>query len=407
MNTSSSVQAAVESLAQGGIVVVVDDANREDEGDLIMGAQFATQDTVAFFLQHTSGFLCTALSSRRARALQLNLMVEDNTESHHTAFLVSVAAREQTTTGISAADRARTVRALADPATQPQSLARPGHIMPLLAKDGGVLERPGHTEASIDLCRLAGIEPAALLCEIVTEDRTDMMRGTELRAFARTHGLAMLAIEDLIDFRYRHQQLARSPDAVLPTKFGGMRALAYTATRQQPTEHLVLVTGDLGDGHDVPVRIHSECLTGDVLGSLRCDCGAQLEESMRRIAANERGVLVYLRGHEGRGIGLAHKLHAYNLQDTLGLDTVDANLALGLPIDDRQYVDAARILINLGVQSVAILSNNPDKATALRKAGIEVRSQEPLQVPLNRHNQRYIHTKQSRMGHSMEQPSST
>lgn len=397
---SSNIAEAVAALAAGGMVVVVDDEDRENEGDLIMAAEHATTDDVAFFLEHTSGFLCVAIDQDRAQSLELDLMVRDNTESHHTAFLVSVDYRHETSTGISAHDRARTVRALADPSIHPTDLARPGHVMPLLAKPGGVRERPGHTEAGVELCRLAGLSGAALLCEIVTPDRRDMLRGPKLREFAARHGMPMLSIADLVGWlEARDAGVRRTGEASIPTDLGTFRALSY---KKGDVEHLVLAMGETEGARDILVRLHSECLTGDLLGSLRCDCGAQLRMAMEAIAAEGRGVVVYMRGHEGRGIGLSQKLRAYELQQHQGLDTVEANVALGLPVDGRDYTDAAAILTDLGVTSVRLMTNNPDKCRALADGGVAVASRLSLETEPNKHNWDYLTAKRHRMGHHLE-----
>jgi 3,4-dihydroxy 2-butanone 4-phosphate synthase/GTP cyclohydrolase II len=405
--TDSPVDRAVRHLARGQVVVVVDDENRENEGDLIMAAEHATPEKVAFFLEYTSGFLCTAITETRAAELDLALMVRDNTEAHRTAFLVSVDYRHATTTGISAADRAATVVALADPATRPDDLARPGHMMPLLARDGGVLKRAGHTEAGVDLCRLAGLTPAALLCELVNPDRTDMMRRPEIDRFAAEHDLPVVTIAELIAHRQAIASLVhRAGEAELPTPLGVFRAVAYQSTSDHQ-EYLAMVLGNVADGQDVLVRVHSECLTGDLFGSLRCDCGPQLDLAMRRIAAAGRGVLVYLRGHEGRGIGLAHKLRAYQLQQEHHLDTVDANLRLGLPVDNREYGIGAHILRDLGVRRVQLMTNNPAKYHGLASYGITIAGRVGLEIRATAHNVAYLSAKRNRLGHLIGPPAAS
>lgn len=399
---SPSIAEAIAALAAGGKVLVLDDEDRENEGDLIMAAEHASTDEVAFFLEHTSGFLCVALDERRADELELDLMVSANTESHRTAFLVSVDYRHGTTTGISAGDRAATIRALADPRLAPADLARPGHVMPLRAKPGGVLERTGHTEAGVDLCRAAGLSGAALLCEVVTPDRRDMMRRPELDAFAAEHGIPMISIAALVEWMRDHCGIRRTGQAAIPTGLGEFRAISYE--QADGVEHLALVMGEVDGGEDVLVRLHSECLTGDLLGSLRCDCGSQLRMALEAVAAAGRGVIVYLRGHEGRGIGLGHKLRAYALQQYRGMDTVEANRALGLPVDSRDYVPAARILAELGIASVRLLTNNPDKCRALVDRGIAVSERLPVEAEPNEHNTRYLAAKRDRMGHLLRQP---
>jgi GTP cyclohydrolase II/3,4-dihydroxy 2-butanone 4-phosphate synthase/GTP cyclohydrolase II len=398
----STITEAVAALSRGGMVLVVDDEDRENEGDLIMAAEHANTDAVAFFLEYTSGFLCVAVDEQRAAELNLGLMVPDNTERHQTAFLVSVDYTPGTSSGISAGDRAATIRALADPQCNPADLARPGHVMPLLAKPGGVLERPGHTEAGVDLCRLAGLSGAALLCEIVTPDRREMMRRDGLRQLAAQHQLPMISIADLRAWRERlERRVTRTGQSSLPTEVGDFEAIAYQSPGDS-VEHLVLVKGDVS-GTDAPlVRVHSECLTGDLAGSLRCDCGAQFRSALSAIADAGSGIMIYLRGHEGRGIGLGHKLRAYELQQWMGLDTVDANLRLGLPVDSRDYGAACDILDDLGVCSVRLLTNNPDKVQALTDRGITVTERvahEPMAGP---HSWSYLTTKRDRMGHLLQ-----
>lgn len=396
-----TVEAALAAIARGEFVVVVDDTDRENEGDLIIAADAITAAQMAFLVRHSSGLVCVALPGERLDALELPLMVKANTESHQTAFTVSVDYRHGTSTGISAADRALTLNALADPASQPDDFARPGHIFPLRAKAGGVIERPGHTEAALDLAVLAGRRPAGVLCEIVNDDGS-MARRPELLAFARQHGLSIITIEQLI--AYRRAQAAESAPQLLaetrlPTRHGEFRLHLYAF---EGGEYPVLLAGEVA-GEGLLTRLHSECLTGDVLGSLRCDCGEQLDLALARIAREGRGALLYLTGHEGRGIGLAAKLRAYALQD-LGLDTVEANQALGLPVDSRDYRAAAAILEHLGVRSVQLLSNNPAKARALQELGIGVPRQLAHEVPANPANQRYLATKRERMGHRLVLP---
>ncbi len=395
-----NIDRAVSELRHGRAVVVVDAEDRENEGDLIMAAEHVSESSVAFFLEHTSGFLCAAITDHRARELKLPPMVVENTESHRTAFLVSVDARG-TGTGISAGDRATTIRALVDPATQSDDLARPGHVLPLQARPGGVLERPGHTEAGIDLCRLAGLAPAALLCELVSADRRTMMRGEELVEFARRHDMPIISIAALAEYRRERTGLVRRvSEASLPSG-GDFAAICYRST-SDGVEHIAMTLGSVGDGGDTLVRIHSECLTGDVFRSERCDCGAQLEASMNLIRRRGRGVLIYVRGHEGRGIGLGRKLLAYQLQQRLGLDTVDANLQLGLPVDLRDYSVAAHVLADLGVCRVQLITNNPDKVAALTQHGLTVVERIPIRTPASAHNVAYLRTKRDRMGHDID-----
>lgn len=396
----SSIAEAIAALAAGGKVLVVDDEDRENEGDLIMAAEHATTDEVAFFLEHTSGFLCVALDGNRADELELDLMVSANTESHSTAFLVSVDSRHGTTTGISADERAATIRALAHPRTGPADLARPGHVMPLRAKPGGVLQRTGHTEAGVDLCRAAGFSGASLLCELVTPDRKSMMRRPELDGFAAEHDIPMITIAALVEWLRDGGGVRRTGEATIPTGLGDFRAITYES---DGVEHLALAMGDVGKGEDVLVRLHSECLTGDLLGSLRCDCGSQLRMAMEDVAAAGRGVVVYMRGQEGRGIGLGHKLRAYELQQHEGMDTLEANRALGLPVDSRDYGPAARVLAELGVVSVRLLTNNPEKCRALVDSGIAINERLPVEAEPNEHNTRYLAAKRDRMGHLLQQ----
>ncbi len=396
------VEEAIAAIAAGGIVVVADDEDRENEGDLIMAADAATDASIAFFVRYTSGVICVSLDGDRCADLRLPLMVPPmaNNESQGTAFTVTVDLRSGTTTGISAADRAATIKALADREVPAEEFNRPGHIFPLQARPGGVLKRAGHTEAALDLARLAGRESAGVLCELVSEDGS-MMRGPELRAFADEHNLKFISIADLIRYRRRSEKLiVRSAEARVPTEFGEFRCHAFRSLVDGET-HLAFVKGDLGDeSNDDPVlvRVHSECLTGDVFASVKCDCGPQLHESMRRIAEHGRGAVVYLRGHEGRGIGISHKLRAYDLQDS-GLDTVDANIELGLPVDSREYGIGAQILVDLGVRKLRLLTNNPAKYGGLDGFGLTIEGREPLHVPVHPEAEHYLKTKRDRMGH--------
>ena len=395
-----TVGRALDRLRAGGIVVVVDDEDRENEGDLVMAAQYATPESVAFFLQYTSGYLCVPVTEDRARELALEAMVENNTESHRTAFLVTVDYRPERSSGVSAADRARTITALADPDAVPKDFARPGHVLPLQGRPGGVLRRAGHTEASIDLCALAGLRPAALICELITADRTGMMRAAEISRFSATHDLPVLTIAELVRWRHRSEQLvARCGEEMVSTAFGVFRAVAFRSLVDS-VEHLALVAGNPQPGTDVLVRVHSECVTGEVLGSLRCDCGPQLHVALARIAAEGTGVLVYLRGHEGRGIGLGQKLRAYQLQET-GMDTVDANLALGLPVDSREYGVGAQILVDLGVSRLRLMTNNPAKFGGLAGFGLTIVGRVPLEIPATAQSRSYLLTKRERMGHQL------
>ena len=397
--TFSAIEEAVDAIARLGMVVVVDDQDRENEGDLVMAAEAATPETIAFYLAHTSGVICVPVTPERADALELPLMVSENTESQRTAFTVSVDARGTTTTGISAADRAATIRALIDPATRPSDLNRPGHIFPLRYRTGGVLKRGGHTEATVDLARAAGLTPAGVLCEIVTEDKSSMARLDELERFAQRHGLPLISIADLIRWRRRTEKLVRQvAEARIPTGAGDWRAVVYESVLDGD-QHLALVKGEVGP--DLLVRVHSECLTGDVFGSMRCDCGPQLRAAMERIEQEGRGVVIYLRGHEGRGIGLAHKIRAYRLQEE-GHDTVDANLALGLPVDSREYGIGSQILVDLGVTSMRLMTNNPAKYGGIEGFGLEILGRVPLQAEPNPENLAYLRTKRERMGHLID-----
>jgi 3,4-dihydroxy 2-butanone 4-phosphate synthase / GTP cyclohydrolase II len=398
----AEVEDAIDAIAHGEIVVVVDDEDRENEGDLIMAAQAATQEKIAFFLAHTSGVICVPLTPERADQLDLPLMVSANTESQRTAFTVSVDYRHGTTTGISAEDRAATIQALIDPHTRPGDLSRPGHIFPLRYRPGGVLKRAGHTEATIDLVKAAGLHPAGVLCEIVSEDKARMARLPELTAFARRHGLLMITIADLIRYRRRKDKLVRriAGPTRIPTDFGDFTGYAYESVIDGE-HHLAVVRGEVAGKGPTLVRVHSECLTGDVFGSLRCDCGPQLRQALRIIAEEGAGVVVYLRGHEGRGIGLAHKLRAYSLQEQ-GHDTVDANLELGLPVDNREYGIGAQILVDLGVTTMRLMTNNPVKYGGLEGFGLDIVDRVPLDSHANPENIEYLRTKRERMGHIFE-----
>jgi 3,4-dihydroxy 2-butanone 4-phosphate synthase/GTP cyclohydrolase II len=396
------VERAVQDIAAGRAVVVIDDAARENEGDIIFAASKATPELLAFTIRHARGLICVPMLGRDLDRLQVPQMTTDNQEHMGTAFTISVDARHGITTGISAADRARTIRTLADSATEPRDIVRPGHIFPLRYTEGGVLRRPGHTEAAVDLARLAGLTPAGVVAEIVNEDGT-MARLPQLRAFADEHGLALITIAQLIEHRRRADRLvSRVAETRIPNAHGEWRAFGYLSSVDQ-TEHLALVMGDVaaGPADDVLVRMHSECLTGDVFGSARCDCGAQLEASMAAIAAEGRGIVLYLRGHEGRGIGLLSKLRAYQLQDA-GADTVDANLDLGLPVDAREYSTGAQILNDLGVQALRLLTNNPDKVAGLAGFGIKVTDRVPLPVVVTPDNLRYLLAKRDRLGHQLD-----
>ena len=402
MTGFASIPEAVEAIRAGEIVLVVDDADRENEGDLIMAAEAATPEKIGFFVRHTSGLIVMPMLGERLDQLELPLMVQHNTETHRTAFTISVDAAQGTTTGISAADRATTIRTLIDPGTKPADLLRPGHIFPLRYREGGVLKRAGHTEAGIDLARLAGCYPAAVLCEVVNADGS-MARLPQLDAFAAEHGLRLISIADLIRHRCQREKLVRRvAEARIPTQWGDFSAFAYESVLDG-SQHLALVKGQVAGQQDVLVRVHSECLTGDAFGSLRCDCGAQLSGALRRIAETGQGVVVYLRGHEGRGIGLAHKLRAYSLQER-GRDTVDANLELGLPVDNREYGIGSQILVDLGVTTMRLMTNNPAKYGGLDGYGLQIVERVPLETYPNPENLRYLRTKRERMGHLLDLP---
>lgn len=395
-----SVEDAVAAVGRGEAVVVVDDEDRENEGDLIFAAEHATPELVAFMVRYSSGYICVAMEDEAATRLDLPPMVAVNEDARSTAYAVTVDAATGTT-GISARSRAETIQRLADPSRTTADFTRPGHVVPLRARRGGVLVRDGHTEASVDLARLAGCQPAGALCEIVSEDDpTDMARGDELRRFADTHGLKMISIAQLIAYRRRSERIIERVVATsLPTSHGPFTAYGYTSLIDG-SEHIALTTGDIAGGEDVLVRVHSECLTGDVFGSLRCDCGPQLHESMRLIQEEGRGVIVYVRGHEGRGIGLTAKLQAYRLQEE-GLDTVDANVEQGLPVDAREYSVAGQILADLGVASVDVLSNNPEKVEALSGYGPVVAGRTRIEIVPSHDNISYLRTKRDRMGHDL------
>lgn len=395
-----SVEDAVAAVGRGEAVVVVDDEDRENEGDLIFAAEHATPELVAFMVRYSSGYICVAMEDEAATRLDLPPMVAVNEDARSTAYAVTVDAATGTT-GISARSRSETIQRLADPSRTAADFTRPGHVVPLRARRGGVLVRDGHTEASVDLARLAGCQPAGALCEIVSEDDpTDMARGDELRRFADTHGLKMISIAQLIAYRRRSERIIERVVATsLPTSHGPFTAYGYTSLIDG-SEHIALTTGDIAGGEDVLVRVHSECLTGDVFGSLRCDCGPQLHESMRLIQEEGRGVIVYVRGHEGRGIGLTAKLQAYRLQEE-GLDTVDANVEQGLPVDAREYSVAGQILADLGVASVDVLSNNPEKVEALSGYGPVVAGRTRIEIVPSHDNISYLRTKRDRMGHDL------
>ena len=396
----TTIENAIDAIARGEAVVVVDDANRENEGDLIIAAEKTTPDTMAFMVRHTSGVICMPLEGTRLDELQLPMMVAENTTAYRTAFTVSVDAKSGTTTGISAADRTTTVHALIDPQTRPDDLARPGHIFPLRYREGGVLKRAGHTEAAVDLARLAGLSPAGVLAEVVNDDGT-MSRLPELERFASEHGLSMISIADLIRYRRHREKLVRRiSEARIPTKYGEFTAYVFESLLDG-TEHMAFVRGEVAGKSNVLVRVHSECLTGDVFGSIRCDCGLQLDLALERVAEENEGVIVYLRGHEGRGIGLGHKLRAYTLQDQ-GRDTVEANVELGFPVDSREYGIGSQILVDLGITTMRVMTNNPAKYGGLEGYGLEIVERVPLRSRPTDENIAYLRAKQEKMGHLLE-----
>jgi 3,4-dihydroxy 2-butanone 4-phosphate synthase / GTP cyclohydrolase II len=395
----ATIEEAIEDIRAGKMVVVCDAPDRENEGDLTMAAQFATPDAINFMATHGRGLICLALTSERCDELGLDLMTAKNESSFKTAFTISVEAREGVSTGISAADRAHTIQVAVDPQSEPEDLVQPGHIFPLKAKGGGVLERAGQTEAAVDLARLAGLIPAGVICEVMNEDGT-MARVPDLVDYCERHDLKMITVADLIAYRQRTERLIeRVAEAVLPTAFGEFTAVGYRSL-VDGKHHVAMVKGDVSGEPDILVRMHSECLTGDVFHSLRCDCGQQLESALAMIEREGQGVLVYL-AQEGRGIGLLNKLRAYKLQEEDGLDTVEANVALGLPVDLRDYGIGAQILKDLGLTSIRILTNNPKKIIGLEGYGLSVSEQLPIQVIANPHNEGYLRTKHERMGHAI------
>jgi len=398
------IEEVVAAIARGEMIVMVDDEDRENEGDLIMAAQFATPEKIAFIVRHSSGVIVAPLSGDRCDDLRLPLMVEHNTESHRTAFTVSVDLIEGTSTGISAADRSATLCALADPKESFASFARPGHIFPLRAREGGVLKRAGHTEAAVDLARMAGLEPAGIICEIINDDGS-MSRLPELIEFSRKHNLLLSSIAELIKYRRHHEKLVtRMGQAQVPTDWGNFTCTAFKSD-VDGTEHLAFSLGTVDDGQPVLVRVHSECLTGDVFSSRRCDCGPQLHSAMSLIAEEGRGIVVYLRGHEGRGIGIGHKIRAYSLQDG-GLDTVDANTELGLPVDSREYGIGAQILADMGANQLRLITNNPAKYGGIEGYGLEIIERVAINPVATEENIKYLQTKRDRMGHLFSLPES-
>lgn len=395
----SRVEDAIEAIRRGGMVIVADDEDRENEGDLVMAASAVTAEHVNFMLEHARGMICVPLTPDRADELQLPLMTEDNSDPYRTAFTHSVDAAPKfgVTTGISAQDRAKTIQLLADPSTTASDLSRPGHIAPLRAKAGGVLRRVGQTEAAVDLAKLAGLEPVGVICEILNKDDGTMARRPELEVFAKEHDLPFITVAQLVAYRLKHTRLVeRIATAKMPTDVGDFTVIGYRSVLDG-REHVALVAGDIDKKANVLVRMHSECLTGDVFGSMRCDCGEQLDAAMRRISEEGSGAIVYLR-QEGRGIGLGNKLRAYHLQDG-GLDTVEANEELGFAPDLRDYGIGAQILLDLGLHSIRILTNNPKKIVGLDGYDIEVTGQEPLKIEPSEHNERYLETKRAKLGH--------
>lgn len=392
----TSIPEALEDLRRGRMVVVCDDEGRENEGDLTLAAQFATPDAINFMAKEGRGLICLAVTGTRCEELGLQLMAAHNESKFETAFTVSIEARDGVTTGISAADRAHTIQVAIDPEAGSRDLVQPGHVFPLKAKPGGVLERAGQTEAAVDLCRLAGLNPAGVICEVMNDDGT-MARVPDLALFCRRHRLKMITVADLIAFRRLHDNLVeRVAQTPLPTRYGDFDIVGYRSLTDG-RHHVALVKGDVANRTDVLVRVHSECLTGDTFGSLRCDCGQQLEASLAMIQAEGAGVVVYL-AQEGRGIGLLNKLRAYSLQDA-GLDTVDANLALGFPADLRDYGIGAQILVDLGLSTIRLLTNNPKKIHGIHGFGLTVTEQVPIVVHPNEHNQRYLRAKINRLAH--------
>jgi len=394
----AAIEEAIDAIRDGRMVIVVDDEDRENEGDLTIAAEKVTPESINFMARHGRGLICMSMTGERLDQLEVPLMVNQNTTTFNTAFCVSIEAKQHVSTGISAADRAATVRAAIDPKTKPSDLARPGHMFPLRARDGGVLVRAGQTEAAVDLGRIAGLYPAGVICEIMNEDGT-MARVPELTRFARKHRLLMITIEDLIKYRMRTERLVkRVATADLPTEHGAFRIVAYENQIDSET-HVALVRGEIGDGQDVLVRVHSKCLTGDVFHSARCDCGPQLERALARIAQEGRGVLLYL-NQEGRGIGLGNKIRAYELQDQ-GLDTVEANERLGFKADQRDYGIGAQILSDLGVRTMRLLTNNPRKFVGLQGYGLSIVEAVPLEIPASDLTRRYLKTKKDKLGHRL------
>lgn len=394
------LEQALEAYRQGKFVIVRDDLDRENEGDLIIAAEKVTPEAIAFMVRHTTGIVCISLTEERLNQLRLPQMVPENTELHQTAFTISVDYCHDTTTGVSAEDRAKTIRALIDPEAYSQDFRRPGHVFPLKYREGGVLKRAGHTEAAVDLAKLTGLEPAGVISEIVNDDGT-MTRGGQLEEFAKEHDIPLISVADIIRYRRKNEKLVKCiSNARIPTRFGDFTAYVYESLLDG-IQHLALVKGEVKEAQNVLVRVHSECLTGDVFGSKRCDCGNQLDIALEQIAEDGNGVLIYLRGHEGRGIGLGHKLRAYSLQDE-GKDTVEANIELGFPVDSREYGIGAQMLSDLGVTTIRLMTNNPSKYGGLEGYDLEIVERVPLQVCSNEENRRYLTTKKEKLGHLLE-----
>lgn len=398
----NSIQEAIDEYRRGRFVIILDDEGRENEGDLTMPAEFVTEEAIAFMLRYTSGIICVPLSGERLDHLRIPLMVGNNQAQYGTAFTVSVDARHGITTGVSAADRARTIRVLADPSSLPSDIVMPGHMYPLRAREGGVLVRAGHTEATVDLCRLAGLALAGVLCELMNPDGT-MMRMPQLKRFADKHGLKIISISELINYRVQRERLIeRVAATTLPTRWGEFTLYAYRSAID-PDEHAALVYGDITTPEPVLVRVHSQCVSGDVFSSLRCDCGEQVDLALQRIVEEGRGVFVYMR-QEGRGIGFCNKVRAYQLQEQQGLDTVEANEALGFAADRRDYGIGMQILMDLGLRKIRLLTNNPAKRAGLEGYGLEVVERVPIMATPNPHNRRYLETKRDKLGHFIEMP---
>jgi 3,4-dihydroxy 2-butanone 4-phosphate synthase / GTP cyclohydrolase II len=394
----ATIDEALDEVRAGRMVIVVDDADRENEGDFIMAAEMVTPEAVNFMVTHGRGIMCMPVTGQRLDELGIPLMVSRNNESHGTAFAVSIDIKGRTTTGTSAYDRAATAKAITDPGLTHDDIRMPGHVFPLMAQEGGVLRRAGHTEAAVDLATLAGLFPAGVLCEVLNQDGS-MARMPELVRVAREHGLRLISIADLIEHRRRREKLVRRvAEAQIPTAHGSFTAFAFESTVDGLT-HVALVRGEIGGGEDVLVRVHSECLTGDVFGSLRCDCGMQLEAAIAAVAAEGRGVVLYMRGHEGRAIGLPHKLRAYQLQEEQGLDTVEANEELGFPADPRDYGIGAQVLADLGVRSMRLLTNNPAKRAGLEGYGLSILERVPIEMSPTPENIEYLRTKREKLGH--------